>query len=116
MQVTIEEYLSNPAYEHCEFIEGEVVPLNVGTKPHSKIQGKCYRKLDEYFDSHPGGYAATELHCRLQIRGRPRFRLPDVSVVLNDESPDSLYLERAPDLVVEIKSPEDTVTYLFGKM
>jgi Uma2 family endonuclease len=68
--VSIEEYLSNPAYEHSEYVNGEVVPLNAGTKSHSRIQGKCFRKLDEYFDSHPGAYAG-------------------------------------PDMVIEIKSPED---------
>ena len=114
--VSIEEYLSNPAYEHCEYVHGEVVPLNVGTRSHSRIQIKCGRKLDEYFDAHPGGYVGAELHCRLLIKNRPCYRLPDVAVVVPDRSQDSAYLEGAPDLVVEIKSPEDKVTALFDKI
>jgi len=51
--VTIEEYLSNPAYEHCEYVDGEVVELNVGTNPHFRITAKCCRKLDEYLDRNP---------------------------------------------------------------
>jgi hypothetical protein len=39
--VTIEEYLSNPAYKHCEYVDGEVVELNVGTNPHSRITARC---------------------------------------------------------------------------
>jgi len=108
--VSIEEYLTNPAYRHYEYIEGKPIQLHVGTKDHSRIQVKCSRKLDEYFDCHPGGYVAVELLCRLKIRGEVRFRLPDIAVVLGpDTSPDSRYLDRAPDLVVEIRSPDDTV-------
>ena len=80
--VTIEEYLSNPAYEHCEYVDGEVVDLNVGTKQHSRITGKCFRKLDEYLDGHEIGSAHVELHCHLTIAGRTRFRLPDVCLVV----------------------------------
>ncbi|HTP87401.1 MAG TPA: Uma2 family endonuclease [Bryobacteraceae bacterium] len=114
--ISVEEYLSNPEYRHSEYVDGEVVALNVGTKNYSRIQGKCYRKLDEYLDQHRGGYAATELHCRLRIYGILRFRLPDVCVVLNDADPDADYLDRAPDFVVEIRSPEDSFTGQLRKM
>jgi Uma2 family endonuclease len=53
---------------------------------------------------------AAGLHCRQKIRGEVRFRVPDIAVVLGpDTSPDSRYLDRAPDLAVEIRSPEDSV-------
>jgi Uma2 family endonuclease len=113
--VTEEEYLHNREYKHCEYVDGQVVPLNVGHKSHARITGKCYRKFDEYFDQHPGGYAAAELHCRLKIHGVTRYRLPDVAVVLGDELPDELYLHRSPDLAVEIRSPEDSITFLMRK-
>src|SRR4051812_15647307 len=114
--VSVEEYLSNPAYEHCEYVNGEVVPLNVGSKPHGRIQGRCFRRLDEYLDKRGSGYAGTEVHCRLTIDGETRYRLPDVALVLDDTAPDARYLVGAPDLVVEIRSPEDSVTGLFRKM
>ena len=114
--VSVDEYLSNPEYRHSEYVDGEVVALNVGTKKHSRLQGKCFRKLDEYLDQHGGGYAATELHCRLNIRGAIRFRLPDVAVVLNDSDENAQYLDRAPDFVVEIRSPEDSMQFLMRKM
>jgi Uma2 family endonuclease len=71
--LSLEEYLSEPAYARCEYIDGDVVELNVGNMPHSRIQVKCGRKLDEYFDQHPGGYAAAELRCRLMVLGEPRI-------------------------------------------
>ena len=114
--ITEEQYLTDAAFQHCEFVNGIVVERNLGTKPHARIQGKCYRKFDEYFDSHPGGYVGVELHCRLKIRGQVRFRLPDVSVVLGDESPEQRYLDRAPDLVVEVRSPDDSLSSQLRKL
>ena len=36
--VTIEEFLSNPHYEHSEYVNGEVVPLNAGTNRIRKFK------------------------------------------------------------------------------
>lgn len=114
--VSIEEYLSNPEYRHAEYVDGEVVALNVGTKKHSKIQVQCAGKLMQHLDQNPIGYAATELHCRLNIDGRVRLRLPDAAVVLNDTDEDAQYLNRGPDFVVEIRSPDDSLTAQIAKM
>ena len=115
--VSIEEYLGNPVYRHCEYVDGQPIELNLGTKDHSRIQFQCCGILRDYFKAHPAGYGATELHCRLQVRGRTRFRQPDVAVVLGpDESAESRYLERAPDFVVEIRSPQDTVAAQLRKI
>ena len=114
--MSVDEYLSNPEYEHSEYVDGEVVALNIGTKTHSRVQVRCGCELMKYFDHHPGGHVAIGLHCRLNVGGDVRFRLPDVAVVLNDTDEDARYLDRAPDLVVEIRSPEDTLRVLFRKM
>lgn len=114
--VTEKEYLTNPEYEHCEYIDGQVVPLNVGDKSHARIQVRCATKLSLYCDAQPGGYVATELHCRITIAGKPRYRLPDIAVVLGDESTEGRYLQRSPDLVVEIRSADDSLHSLFRKM
>ncbi len=114
--IPIEEYLANPAYEHAEWVDGEVVELNVGGKKHARIQARIARKLDEYLERRRGGYVAVELHCRLKAGGGVRFRLPDVAVVLGDEEPEARYLDRAPDLVAEIRSPEDSLSGLHLKI
>src|SRR3954452_14716733 len=111
--VSVEEYLSNPAYEHCEYVNGEVVPLNVGTRQHAKIQLNCAYEFRTYLKAHPGGFGGTEVHCRLTINGEVRYRLPDVALILHPKYPNARYLDRAPDLVVEIRSPEDTVASIF---
>ncbi len=114
--ITEEQYLTDPVFKHCEYVDEIVVERNLGTKPHARIQAKCSRKLDEYLDTHPGGYVVVEMHCRLKAGGFTRFRIPDVAVVLNDDSTEQRYLERAPDLVVEVRSPEDPLTSQLRKM
>lgn len=69
----------------------------------------------DHCDNHDGK-VYVEPHCRLQVGARVRYMLPDVGVVLNDNDPDGLYLQRAPDLVVEIRSPEDSIAMIHRKM
>ncbi len=114
--ISEEEYLHNPEFEHCEYVDGQAVPINVGTKKRSKTQVKLAQYLGVYLDEHPIGYAVAELHCLIVSNGKRQFRLPDICVVLGDESPDSRFLERAPDFVVEIKSPDDSVAFCTRKM
>jgi Uma2 family endonuclease len=114
--VSLEEYLGNPAeYEHCEWVDGHAEPLNLGSKKHSRIQSMASKYFIDYFLEHPVGYVGSELHCKLSIGGRLRYRLPDLAVVVGDESPDEPYLDRAPDLAIEIRSPEDSITWLLKK-
>ena len=115
--VSIEEYLSNPAYEHYEYIDGQPVELNVGNKPHSTIQAACCAFLHPYLKARRLGYVAAELRCRLKVAGRTRFYLPGVSVILGpDDYSEIRFLDRAPDLVVEIRSPDDSLSFLLRKM
>jgi len=115
LTVSLEDYLGNPSeYEHCEWVDGRVEPLNLGTGTHSWLQIRIGRRIDEYFDNNPLGFAGAEHHCKLIIGGRPRYRLPDVAVVLG-KLPGDTYLDRAPDLAVEIRSPEDSITWLLKK-
>ena len=51
--VSVDEYLANPAYEHHEYVAGGIVERNLGSIKHSRLQTRCGRKLDEYFESGP---------------------------------------------------------------
>jgi Uma2 family endonuclease len=93
-----------------------VVALKVGTQDHGTIQVNCGFFFKQYFLAHPVGYAASELHCRLTIAGRQRYRLSDVAVVLGERERGAQYLDRAPDLVVEIRSPDDALSSQLRKM
>ena len=114
--ISEEQYLADPAFQHCEYVGGIVVERNGGGKPHSRIQANCCGFIWTYLRTNRIGYAVTELSCRLKVGGYSRFRLPDVAVVLGDESTEQRYLERSPDLVVEVRSPDDSFTSQLRKM
>ena len=117
--VAVEHYLSNPEYEHFEYVDGSPVELNVGSGQHSIVQVNCAVLLANYLKQNRIGRAATELRCRVQVRGHTRFYLPDVCVVLGGDEllqTDTKFLKRSPDLVVEIRSPDDSLPRLFRKI
>ncbi|MCB1020054.1 MAG: Uma2 family endonuclease [Acidobacteria bacterium] len=116
LTVSLEDYLGNPAeYEHSEWVDGRVEPLNVGSKKHGRIQSMASKYFVDYFLANRIGYVSTELHCKLTIGGQTRYRLPDLAVVVGDEELDALYLHRAPDLAIEVRLPEDSLTELLKK-
>ncbi|MDQ6708226.1 MAG: Uma2 family endonuclease, partial [Acidobacteriota bacterium] len=107
--LTEEEYLHSSEYKHCEYVDGVAVELNIGTSWHSSIQVACVLALGSFLRARCGGRVFVELHCKLMIGGRLRYRLPDVAVILGGRSRDFDYYEGAPDFVIEIRSPEDRI-------
>jgi Uma2 family endonuclease len=114
--VSVDEYLNSPEFEHCEYIDGQAVEMNVGNEPHSSVQGNCVAALVAYFRQRGTGKAYTEFRCRLSVGGRQRFYQPDVAVVLGPRQTGVAFLDRAPDLAVEIKSPSDSIPDLMQKI
>ncbi len=113
--ISIEEYLSNPHYEHYEYVDGEPVELNLGTITHSTIQGRCSIYIGMHLLALGRGEVAPELRCRLIVNGKTRFRQPDLSVLFHHEKSEKDYLEGAPEFVIEIRSPDDTIRELTRK-
>ena len=116
--VSVEQYLSDAAFEHFEYIDGVPVELNVGSGPHAVIEANCSMLLHRYLKKSRVGRVATELRCRLGA-DNPRFYLPDVSVVLGGDQllrPETRFLDRAPEFVIEIRSPDDSLPRLFRKI
>ena len=75
--------------------------------------------LANYLKQNRIGRTAAELRCRLQVRGSTRFYLPDVCVVLGGDEliqTKAEFLDRSPDLVVEIRSPDESLPRLFRKI
>ena len=44
--VSEQEYLSNPAFKHSEWVNGQVTDLNVGTKKHGITAAHCGALLE----------------------------------------------------------------------
>lgn len=106
--VSLAEYLTNPAYEHSEYVGGEVVDRAMGNKDHNRLQGRFFAQLEAFAESQ-GLYAGTELHSRLTIGNETHFRVPDVGLASEDQFDSEKYDLGGPLLAVEILSPSDKV-------
>ena len=115
--VSVDQYLSNSALDRWEYIDGRPVELNLGSGSHSSIQAICCGLLFSYLRGREVGRVATELRCRLQVRGDERYYLPDVAVVLRTHDLRQLkFLDGAPEFVIEIRSPDDSFSELLRKI
>jgi Uma2 family endonuclease len=114
--LTEEEFLHNPAYENCEYADGKAFEREMGTEWHGDLQLSVGSWFRAFFRAHGGGRAYTELRCRLQVAGATRFYVPDVAVVLGDHPRRHSFHESAPDLVVEVRSPDTRIAALYRKI
>lgn len=99
--IDVEEYLATSYRPDCDFVDGEVVERNVGTKDHSRLQ----RRVLSWFETNqPRLEAFPELRVRVTAR---RYRVPDVCVVPSP-APDEQIFTEPPYLCIEILSPDDS--------
>ena len=102
--ISLEEYMSTSYRPDREYIDGELRERNVGKWEHSRIQNL----LGSWFNENElawGVLAATE--WRTRVSGT-RVRIPDLVLVTDGPQPD--VLAKAPVLIVEILSPDDSYT------
>jgi Uma2 family endonuclease len=115
--VSLERYLSDPGLETHEYLDGEARDSVAGTPKHATIQTLVAVALLSHLRKTRRGWVMTEARYRLPLPGRTRFYLPEVCVVLSEpDAQEKGYLEKAPELVVEIKSPDDTVAQVRSKV
>ncbi len=100
--IPISEYLTTAYHPDREYVDGEVLERNVGKWEHSRVQAL----LAAWFCQHEQEWMVqTATECRTQVSST-RVRIPDVVLVQGGAQPE--ILTRAPLLVVEILSPDDT--------
>lgn len=108
---TPEDLLRMPDGDRYELIDGQLVEKNVGSKA-SRIGLKTGGMLIVHVDAHGLG-SAFGADCGYQIFGSTgnNIRIPDASFVgrgrLPDERIPNGYMRIAPDMVLEVVSPND---------
>jgi Uma2 family endonuclease len=102
--VSVGEYLASSYRPDREFIDGSVEERDVGEWGHARLQRAIIVRLDQY-ETTLGLLAAPE--CRVQVKPT-RFRVPDITVTRGE--PGERILTRPPFLVIEILSPEDSMS------
>jgi len=114
-RLTLEQAIKLAAGRPFELIQGRMV-FKMPDDLHSEAQARLSAKLVNYVDANPIGRVRTEFTLRLWPDKPTEGRVPDVSVILNENlQAGERYGSRAPDLAIEIISRDDSWTELFEK-
>jgi Uma2 family endonuclease len=106
--VPLAEYLSTSYDPDVEYVDGVLVERNLGDWLHSLVQSNLIYALRRKY---PQWFALPELRSRTT---ETRFRLPDVSVLL--QRPTSRFLLDAAHIAIEIVSEDDRMTHVLEKL
>ena len=115
----IEQFHSLPEVKPAlEYHGGRIIQKMSPKLPHSVIQGELFTSLNQFSRPKRLGRSFTELRCEIggnsfvfDIAFFRQDRIPD-----EDETDDRADVTNAPDLVVEILSPGQTVGELKKKL
>ena len=104
--ITIEEYLRTSYRPDVEFLDGHLEERALGTWDHGFIQGLIFT----WFLQHRRDWnVLPSLEVRMRVSDA-HVRLPDV--IVDWAGPHPPVLTKAPLLVIEVLSPDDTYTAL----
>jgi Uma2 family endonuclease len=111
--VTVDDLLAMPDEKNYELMDGELVERNMSTLS-SWVAGKLLHALSRHLEEDPRGWVFPADNGFLCFPDRPnRLIRPDVSFIARERLPRGLpvegYLGIAPDLAVEVISPNDLV-------
>jgi Uma2 family endonuclease len=109
--ISEEEYLSTSYRPDCDFIEGELIERNLGTKDHNNVQGEIYG----WFRDRRRRLGLKAIVEQRMCIAADRYRIPDVCVVQLPE-PDEQVFTRPPYLCVEVLSPDDSFPKLQARL
>src|ERR1700753_1522571 len=101
--ISIDEYLRSSYSPDKEYVDGVLVETNVGDWQHGMVQSNVIYAVRLKY---PMFKVVPELRSRTR---ETRFRLPDVSVLLNVPEQQS-YLAKPPFLAIEIVSVADRLS------
>src|SRR5262245_1265380 len=112
-RLTIEEYSRLPDNSTpSELVRGRVVALNPPYPYHGYVFGKVDRRLVGFLDQRDYGYVVTNDSGIVTERDPDTVRGADVAYYSHVRVPKGTlkqrgYLTAVPDLIVEVRSPDD---------
>ena len=118
--ITGDELYQMPGVGSCELIDGRIVPMSPTGDAHGGIEGNFYSALQSFVRQLKLGKVRVG-EVGVYIRRDPdRVRAADVLYISNERYAQRKrkqgYLDVAPELVVEILSPDDTVQDMNQKL
>lgn len=101
----------------AELYNGRVV-YKMADLVHAAIQANIAKKIGVYLDDNPIGVVGTEASFRLRSDRSKESRIPDVCFISNERLPEDWehFPVMAPDLAVEIVSPDDSFMKVMEKV
>jgi Uma2 family endonuclease len=119
-RLTLEEYLKLPETKpYSEFVDGEVRQKPMPSWGHGVVERLLSFVFTLYLRANPVGDAGSEIRCILGPAGNERAPVPDYVFVtgsrlqgIRNRDP----FRGAPDLAVEILSPDDRMVEVLEKI
>lgn len=117
--LSLETFLAQPETKPAkEYYQGIITQKPMPKGKHSRIQSRLARTIDQWAEEQKIALALTELRCTFGDRSM----VPDIAVMRwshlprdeNGEIADQF--SQAPDWVIEILSPDQSVTLLMEKI
>jgi Uma2 family endonuclease len=116
-RLTLEQFLKLEETEPAsEYACGEVVQKPMPNRHHAAIQLFIGTMLFTFLTRTRIGRAFTEFRCIFGPLGQERTYVPDLTYVANEHLSAELYLREAPDLAVEILSPDQDAGRFLDKI
>jgi len=110
-RVSLSEYFSACFDGECELVDGALRPKPMGTRDHSRVQGRIYSALLR-FEQAGKGEAFVELSLRLD----ETVLIPDIVFTRPGQIPDQYNVFDTPPLLcVEVISPSQSFGDLYNK-
>lgn len=115
--LTLKQFLDLDETEPAsEYACGEVVQKPMPNRPHAAIQVFLGAVLLQFLSRTGLGRVFTEFRCIFGPPNGERTYVPDITYVAGNRLTDDLYLRTAPDLAVEVLSPDQDMGRFLDKV
>jgi Uma2 family endonuclease len=118
--MTLEQFVARPNTDDLdELVKGRIVPMTRPTPRHGQICGKVTWILGPFADERDLGHVVSNDSGVITERNPDTLRGPDVAFYSYGRLPKgpipARYLEVVPELVVEVRSPNDRWSEIYSK-
>lgn len=117
--MTAQQLLNSPDIGPCELIRGELVMMTPASYEHSRIVSRIDRRLGVFVEERGLGEVLSGEGGFQIAHGPDTVRAADVAFVSKERVPDEtarvVFFQGAPDLAVEVVSPNDRASEVLAK-